>query len=281
MYCASYSVDWHILSFKAAILDDREDVWANAKNNATGRPGEPPDNLLLVKPYHWDPFLGYADVNNSSGQDLSTNEEAKHLPNCKLDEIEDDSQLLWTADILRRLHERYYSTALSNDERERATVPKLLQAMRKEILSVPPVKIVFSGLIPISEQNKQSKTRPHVIRYAEELGAEVLPGISSEITHVVAAKDQSEKIKQARKNVPGCFVVHTSWLMECFWSISRRDVKPHHMGTLPTHLSKQHSVDGKTNRLLLENDSGEESDDVDSDDGFMEDLEKEMMMQRK
>ncbi len=58
-------------------------------------------------------------------------------------------------------------------------------------------------------------------------------------------------------------------------------MKPHHMGSLPTQLAKQHSVDGKSNRLLLENDSGEESDDVDSEDGFMEDLEQEMMMQGK
>lgn len=46
-------------SFKAAIVDDRDDVWANAKNNESGRPGEPPDNLLLVRPYHWKPFSGY------------------------------------------------------------------------------------------------------------------------------------------------------------------------------------------------------------------------------
>ncbi|KAL3808139.1 hypothetical protein ACHAXA_005738 [Cyclostephanos tholiformis] len=262
----------------AAILDDREDVWANAKNNVTGRPGEPPDNLLLVKPYHWEPFLGYADVNNASGQDLSTKEDAKHLAGGKIDEKEDDSQLLWTADILRRLHERYYSTALSNDEKERATVPSLLQAMRKETLSVPQVKIVFSGLIPINEQNKQSKTRPHVVRYAEELGAEVLPAVSREVTHIVAAKDQSEKIKHARKNFPGCVIVHTSWLMECFWSLTRRDVKPHHMGSLPSQHAKQDTANGTVNGFLFGNSSEEESVENDSDDGFVEDLEKEMIM---
>ena len=75
-------------------MDDREDVWANAKNNVTGRPGEPPDNLLLVKPYHWKPFMGYADVNNASGGDLSENGDAQQQQNGKPNDKEDDMQLL-------------------------------------------------------------------------------------------------------------------------------------------------------------------------------------------
>jgi len=273
----------------AAILDDREDVWANAKDNVTGRKQEPPDNLLLVKPYHWKPFIGYADVNNASGNDLSKSNDVQHLSCEGMGGKEDDVQLLWTADILRRLHDRYYSIALSQEEREVTTVPSLLQSMRKEtLLRFPQAKIVFSGLIPISKQNKQFEIRPQVVRYAEELGAEVLPGISPEATHVVAARDGSEKIKQARKEVPGCYVVHTSWLMECFWSISRRDVHPHHMGPLP----KQQAVMGKKNAcpkhgcskdnvvMLLDSDE-EESGGADSEDDFAADLEKEMMAKGK
>ena len=283
---------------KAAILDDREDVWANAKNNVTGRPGEPPDNLLLVKPYHWKPFIGYADVNNASGQDLSKSDDAEHPPSAKVDDKEDDSQLLWTADILRRLHERYYSSTLSKEERERLTVPSLLQLMRREtFLRHPQVKVVFSGLIPINKQNRQTQVRPPVVRYAEELGAEVLSGITSEVTHVVAARDRSEKIRQARKAVPGCIIVHTSWLMECYWSINRRDVRPHHMGPMPTQLTKPRSAEqnaatdshsrGKSPKdgtLLLLGGEEEESDEDESEDededDFAADLEKEMMMQR-
>jgi RNA polymerase II subunit A-like phosphatase len=154
--------------------------------------------------------------------------------------------------------------------------------MRREtLLKFPQVKIVFSGLIPVSKQNKQTQIRPHVVRYAEELGAEVLPGISNEVTHVVAARDRSEKICQARKQVPGCFIVHTSWLMECYWSITRRDVEPHHMGLLPPQLAKQDTVNGKSNGLHLGNSSREDSDEDDSEDGFVGDLEKEMLMQRK
>jgi len=277
----------------AAILDDREDVWANAKNNVTGRPGEPPDNLLLVKPYHWRPFMGYADVNNASGNDLSKKGDDHRPASDKIDDQENDMQLLWTADILRRLHERYYSTALSKEERERATVPSLLQSMRKEtLLRFPQVKVVFSGLIPINRQNVNTQIRPHVVRYAEELGAEVLPRVSEEVTHVVAARDGSEKIKQARTQVKGCYIVHTSWLMECWWSISRRDVRPHHMGPVPLlqHAKQQTGSKkkdtgskerSKERSVLLSGSDPEQSSDDDSEDDFAADLEKEMMTEGK
>ena len=56
----------------AAVIDDREDVWANASDNSFATiKGEPPDNLVLVRPYHWQPFSGFADVNNAAGEDLS------------------------------------------------------------------------------------------------------------------------------------------------------------------------------------------------------------------
>ena len=174
MSCINLSLFDSPLYDQAAIIDDREDVWANANNNDTGRPGEPPDNLLLVKPYHWKPFSGYADVNNASGNDLSENVELTSASSDKHDNNEDDVQLLWTADILKRLHKRYYSKTISEQERDELSVPSLLRTMRKEVLRRhPQAKIVFSGLIPICKQNVETQIRPHVVRYSEELGAEV------------------------------------------------------------------------------------------------------------
>ena len=249
----------------AAIVDDREDVWANAKNNVTGRPGEPPDNLLLVKPYHWKPFSGYADVNNASGQDLSTRDNAKESGDH--DDADDDQMLLWTADVLRRLHERYYSTSSSVEK----SVPDLLRAMRRETLRRhPSAKLVFSGLIPIHKQNKQNQIRPPIVRYAEELGAEVLPDVARGVTHIVAARDGSEKIRRARKECPGCYVVHTAWLMECYWSITRRDESHHHMGPLPKQLTKPPL-------LLHGHDEMSDVDEMEEEDDFAAALENDMM----
>ena len=257
----------------AAIVDDREDVWANAKNNDTGRPGEPPENLLLVKPYHWGPFSGYADVNNAAGQDLSTSDDVKE--NEESDGTGDDQMLLWTADILRRLHERYYSTSTSVAK----SVPDLLRSMRREtLLRHPSAKVVLCGLIPIHKQHKQSQIRPPIVRYAEELGAEVLPDVEQGVTHIVAARDGSEKIRRARKECPGCYIVHTAWLMECYWSITRRDEKIHHMGPLPEQSTKPPSVaaTNKSDAILLE--SHDEHSDVDEmEDDFASVLESDMI----
>lgn len=157
----------------AAVVDDREDVWANAKDNntnpedkASSRRGEPPENLLLVKPYHWQPFVGFADINNASGVDLS--EKFDDQSATTKSATESDVQLLWTADVLKRLHSRYYS----QDKDGSTTVPEILQTMRKEVLQG--FKIVLSGLVPLhkqSETDNSANPRPAVVRYAESLGA--------------------------------------------------------------------------------------------------------------
>ena len=85
---------------------------------------------------------------------------------------EHDEQLLWTKDILTRLHERYYSQDLDNGPLK--TVPGILSEMRREVLSRD--KIVLSGLVPLHRQNELSekdRPRPDFIRYAESMGATV------------------------------------------------------------------------------------------------------------
>lgn len=264
-----------LFCMKAAIVDDREDVWANAKNNDTGRPGEPPDNLLLVRPYHWKPFSGYRDVNNASGEDLSKTDDDK-ANNQESDEDEKDMQLLWIADILKRLHERFYSPTLSDKERDELSVPSLLRTMRRETLSQSPqANIVFSGVIPIQQQNVKTDVRLPLVRYAEELGAKILPNVTKDVTHVVAKRDHSDKIKRARADVPGCYIVYPSWLMECYWSITRRDVEPHHMGPMP---SQPRKIDESNNTILLGESEEEELEDEDEEeDGFLDDLENAML----
>ncbi|KAG7348727.1 NLI interacting factor-like phosphatase [Nitzschia inconspicua] len=98
----------------AAVVDDREDVWANADDNSDSTiNGEPPENLLLVRPYHWQPFVGFADINNAAGTDLSASKQENNNNNTNNTTSnkdfynEQDQQLLWTRDILDRLHQQY------------------------------------------------------------------------------------------------------------------------------------------------------------------------------
>jgi len=240
----------------AVIVDDREDVWSHADNYNTAattndnddskkdaynvpspQPGEPPHNLLLCRPYHWGPFAGFADINNAAGEDLSEmgssgpSKKEQHKDNDK-----DDHQLLWTADTLKRLHEAYYNY---NDNKEqhdnvgeqpRPTVPEVVYRLRHNVLQGS--NMLLSGLVPLHRQQQNDggrpRPRPNFLRHAENLGAVVQSNVSSSLTHVVAAKDGTEKVLAARR-VPGCVVVKPAWLMECVWTLTRREEKPHVM----------------------------------------------------
>ena len=165
------------------------------------------------------------------------------------DNIERDEQLLWTKDILTKLHERYYAQDLEGASLK--TVPEILNDMRREVLLGK--KIVLSGLVPLHRQNEQNiltKPRPGFIRYTESMGAKVsccvgldakrqryvtdffisdrqiLPTVQPNTSYVVAKTDGTDKVLAGRKT-PGCHVVERSWLMQCYWSLTHRDPKPH------------------------------------------------------
>lgn len=150
----------------AAVVDDREDVWANANDNSQNTiKGEPPDNLLLVRPYHWQPFVGFADINNAAGDDLSGPISTSKSRTDK----EDDVQLLWTKQICEELHKIYYQ---QSEEGNRQTVPDTLKNMRRRILEG--CCLVLSGLVPLRQQNAvDNAVRPPMVRYAQALGAKV------------------------------------------------------------------------------------------------------------
>jgi RNA polymerase II subunit A-like phosphatase len=237
----------------AVVVDDREDVWANAGEvTESTRKGEPPDNLLLVRPYHWHKFVGYADVNNAAGFDLTRSQSEG--------DDEADEQLLWTSDILKRLHNRFYA---KNTEDKFETVADVLRNMRQEVLLGG--SLVLSGLVPLHRQKVESNgPRPAVIRYAESLGAKVLSNVTSDTTHVVAAKDGTDKILAARQ-IAGCFVVQASWLMECVWTLKRRDEEKHLLGPPPRKKPADRPADDS------------DDDDDDYDDDLVAELENEML----
>jgi hypothetical protein len=150
----------------AAVVDDREDVWANAVDNSHDTTkGEPPDNLLLVRPYHWKPFIGFADVNNSAGEDLSGGQQGNEPQD---PDTETDVQLIWTSRILKGLHRRYYRQDMNN----RKSVPEVLAQMRSQVLKDS--RLVLSGLVPLHKKSiGANQARPPIVRYAHTLGAKV------------------------------------------------------------------------------------------------------------
>ena len=150
----------------AVVVDDREDVWANAETTK-----EPPHNLLLVRPYHWKRFSGFADVNNKAGLGItnsgksSSSSPEKNKSNGDSDE--QDEQLLWTRRILNEVHRRFYASK----EPQKKTVAQLVAEMRAELFKG--CKVVLSGLVPLHLQQSNAKPRHHVVRHVQRLGAKV------------------------------------------------------------------------------------------------------------
>jgi len=240
----------------AVVVDDREDVWANSADIAVKRRGEPPENLLLVRPYHWAPFQGCADVNNKAGVDLAK-VFAGPTDTTFEDNSDKDIQLKWIGGILSRLHDRFFAS-----QEESTSVGDVLQDMRKMVLSG--AKVVLSGVVPLHQQSEDYEgPRPAFRRYAESLGAAVVAEVKPDITHIIAAKDHTEKVDMARRtNDLTCFIVKPSWIMESFWSLSRA-IEVHHL------LGKPNNMIG----TRVEKQSTSDSDD----DDFAAELESALM----
>ena len=98
------------------------------------------------------------------------------------------------------------------------------------------------------------------------------------MTHVVAAKDGTDKALEARK-IPNCVLVKPSWLIECYWSLTYRDVKPHLLQGVGTTIMQQTSLREKQQHVLpmqVPDNSGDVTDDEDDDD-FVAEMEDELM----
>jgi RNA polymerase II subunit A-like phosphatase len=245
----------------SVIVDDREDVWANAIENSK----EPPHNLLVVRPYHWKPFAGFADVNNAAGADLSKSTSSKKENSPADADIETDEQLLWTKDIAQRVHERYYARD------GKMTVPEILKEMRKETLRG--CKIILSGLVPLHKQSEDYKGPRHpLLRYTDSMGSKLMTAVDPSLTHVVAAADGTEKIAQARR-IPGCFVVTSLWLMECLWTLTRRREMDHLLGSPPMAVRGVDEPTPASRRVNGSNARASNStDEDDEDDDFADEL---------
>lgn len=248
----------------SVIVDDREDVWANAEENLK----EPPHNLLVVRPYHWKPFAGFADVNNAAGADPTKSRKDEDAQGDS--GVETDKQLLWTKDILQRVHKKYYA------HEGAMTVSEILQEMRHETLRG--CKIIFSGLVPLHKQRDDYDGPRHpLLRYCEAMGATLMAAVDRSITHVVAAADGSEKVVQARR-IPGCYIVSSSWLMESLWSLTRRPEIDYILGSPPLPVDPAIAVQGTSSRVrngvttFRISNGTDDDDDDDEDDEFADEL---------
>lgn len=98
-------------------------------------------------------------------------------------------------------------------------IKRLMPAMKIRVLSG--VTIVFSGVLPLGTdiQNADIST------WAKTFGATITDKVGRGVTHVVAARPGTAKVKQAVKR--GIKVVGTAWLIESMQQWRKLDEKPY------------------------------------------------------
>ncbi|XP_074599815.1 RNA polymerase II subunit A C-terminal domain phosphatase Fcp1 isoform X2 [Brevipalpus obovatus] len=140
----------------------------------------------------------------------------------KIDKLEDDDDyLLHLETILQRIHEEYFSRY---DELIKYTSPdehysipdlkKIVPEVKRKTLKE--VNIVFSGVIPMNMNLKESK----IYQMATSLGARVHKDINLDgsplerTTHLIAAKHGTVKVIKALKSGK-IHIVNPHWLFSC------------------------------------------------------------------
>jgi len=101
------------------------------------------------------------------------------------------------------------------------------------------VKAVLEGLVPLQVQNNQENNtrgstrgrRNELVRYAEDLGAQVVNGGGlAGVTHCIAsneaARDGTDKVNRCSL-INNCAVVGRGWLLESYWRLERAAMLPH------------------------------------------------------
>lgn len=147
----------------AVILDDTYEVWPNC------------ENLVLA-----ERFLYFAEISEFD----------------KKFSGENDCYLLFVSELLKRVHDRFYSDGVSD-------VKQILKVLRHEVLQG--ANIVLSGVI---SENPPSNN--FYWQSASKFGAVCSSEIFESTTHVVAKNMGTKKTKVAlEKNIP---VVQLLWL---------------------------------------------------------------------
>lgn len=111
---------------------------------------------------------------------------------------DNDVLLYFMQQLLTQVHYEFFKT-------EGGDVKDILARQKRSIFSG--CKLLFSGLIPL-------ETEPNTNtfwRVAEESGAECTTELDQSVTHVVAGRPGTNKVKHALKK--GIRVVHFSWLL--------------------------------------------------------------------
>ncbi|KFD56544.1 hypothetical protein M514_02648, partial [Trichuris suis] len=228
------------------IIDDREDVWNYASNLVHVRPyrffkhtgdiNAPPGlaktdrNTEHQFQFPHPDTVGAAGSSSDGGdqqqqqqqQSQSLAKKERRFPD--VDEFDvpsedidrdDDDYLLYLEDILKWIHNAFYSAIeVSNSLADRPSLCSLIPSVRKSVLSG--VNILFSGVVP----NVQPIQSANIYRVVTMFGACVqenfveTDGATSRTTHLVAVRANTAKVLMAQK-LGNVFIVNPDWVWCC------------------------------------------------------------------
>ncbi|KAJ7597313.1 hypothetical protein C8J56DRAFT_851443 [Mycena floridula] len=117
-------------------------------------------------------------------------------------------------------------------------VTRIIPAIRSEVLAG--VHILFSSVIPLDTRPESTE----IWRMAYMFGATCLTELTSEVTHVVAAKRGTVKVDQARRR-GGVKIVWLAWFTESIALWHRQEETPY-------FLDDQHAVAGPSTSPIVE-----------------------------
>ncbi|XP_075441646.1 RNA polymerase II subunit A C-terminal domain phosphatase isoform X2 [Ascaphus truei] len=133
------------------------------------------------------------------------------------DDLDEDDHLIYLEEILVRVHTDYYAKYERYVKKEVEEVPdirKIVPELKSKVLEH--AIVAFSGLHPTNFPVE--RTREHY--HARALGAKISkhltmnPDDPNKVTHLVAARAGTEKVRQAQ-NCKHLYIVNPDWLWSC------------------------------------------------------------------
>ncbi|CAI2320665.1 unnamed protein product [Caenorhabditis sp. 36 PRJEB53466] len=186
------------------IIDDRADVWQYS------------DALIQIKPYRF--FREVGDINAPKGADRKEH----RMPSEIEDDAHEDRVLEEIERVLTNIHDKYYEKydlRPHNDSVPLLDVKEVIKAERRKVLDG--CVICFSGIVPQGQKLEHTD----IYRLCQQFGASIVPDVTEEVTHVVAARYGTQKVHQAVRLEK--HVVNVQWVFACVEKWIKADEKVH------------------------------------------------------
>ncbi|KAK6544181.1 RNA polymerase II [Orbilia ellipsospora] len=147
-------------------------------------------------------------------------------------------------------------------------IKHIMPRMKRQVFDN--VVLVFSGVIPLGVDVQSYD----VAQWAKSFGAMVVEGISGAVTHVVAARARTAKVRSAATKFPHIKIVTPQWFFQSIVMWQKLDETPFLINVYPEDRfansspplpSSSMTFDDLEDHMELSSDEEEEDDDADSD----------------